>query len=137
MNGKLAGFNFLFCTAIFKKSFSQSKDEPYYLFGFDDPLDALSIIKSFEWAVVVAEQTMKKMDGLEFLERVRINSPCTMGIIMTSDNEIKASLEVLYSGNNYRFVKKPLDRNEIRQAVKEAVAQYEINTGSKKHEVYR
>ena len=51
------------------------KDEPYYLFGFDDPFDALSVIKSFEWAVVVADQTMKKMDGLEFLKKVRKNSP--------------------------------------------------------------
>jgi DNA-binding NtrC family response regulator len=81
-----------------------------------------------EWAVFVADQTMKNMDGLEFLERVRINSPYTIGIIMTRDNEIKANMEVLYFGNDYRFVKKPLDSNEIRQAVKEAIALYENNT---------
>jgi DNA-binding NtrC family response regulator len=112
------------------------KDEPYNLFAFDSPHDALSVIKSLEWAVFVADQTMQRMDGLEFLERVRIISPYTMGIIMTNDNEIKENLEVLYSGNDYRFVKKPLDSDEIRQAVKEAIAQYEINTLSKEHEVY-
>ncbi|MGA7145040.1 MAG: response regulator [Desulfobacterales bacterium] len=101
------------------------KDEPYFSFGFDNPFEALGVIKSLEWAVVVADQKMQKMDGLEFMERVRTYSPNTKGIIMTTDDETKENLEVLYSGNAYRFVKKPLDSNEIKQAVKEAIAQYE------------
>jgi DNA-binding NtrC family response regulator len=107
------------------------KDEPYYLFAFIDPSDALSVINTFEWAIVVADQTMQKMDGLEFMERVRMNSPDTMGIIMISDKEITVNLEVLYSGNDYRFVKKPLDGDEIRKAVKDAIALYEMNFRTK------
>jgi DNA-binding NtrC family response regulator len=98
------------------------KDEPYYLFAFDNPFDALKVINTLKWDVVVADQTMQKMDGLEFLERIRFHSPHTMGIIMTRDDEIRANLEVLYSGNDYRFVKKPLDNIEIRQAVKAALS---------------
>jgi DNA-binding NtrC family response regulator len=71
------------------------------------------------------------MDGLEFLKRVRENSPHTMGIIMTGYDEIKAALDTLYPGCVYRFVKKPLDNNEIKQAVKTAITYYEINAGSK------
>ena len=63
------------------------KDEPYYLFGFNNPLDALSVIKSLEWAVVVADRSMEKMDGLEFLKKVRSHSPHTVGIIMSGYNE--------------------------------------------------
>jgi DNA-binding NtrC family response regulator len=101
------------------------KDEPYYLFAFDNPLDALKVINTLQWDLVVADQTMQKMDGLEFLERVRAHSPRTMGIIMIGDNEIRANLEVLYFGNDFRFVKKPLDCIEIKQAVKAAIADYE------------
>ena len=103
------------------------KDEPYYLFAFANPTDALSVINTFEWTVFVADQTMQEMDGLEFLERVRTQSPRTMGIIMTEDDETRANLAVLYPGDDYRFVKKPLDSDEIRQAVTEAIAQYVIN----------
>lgn len=98
------------------------KDEPYYLFAFDNPLDALKVINILKWDVVVADQTMQKMDGLEFLEKIRFHSPHTMGIIMIRDDEIRANLEVLCAGNNYRFVKKPLDDIEIRQAVKAALS---------------
>ena len=102
-------------------------DEPYYLFAFDNPLDALKVIRTLEWAVVVADRSIQKMDGLEFLKRVRADSPHTMGIIMTDDNEITGELDTSYSGCIYRFVKKPLKKYEIKQAMKMAIAYYEMN----------
>lgn len=54
-------------------------DEPYYLFAFDSPLDALKVIKTLEWAVVVAGRSIRKMDGFEFLKRVRAESPTQLG----------------------------------------------------------
>jgi DNA-binding NtrC family response regulator len=107
------------------------KDEPYYLFSFNNPFDALNVIKTLEWAVVVAEQSMQKMDGLEFLKRVRAHSPHTMGIIMTGYTEMKKETEKLYSGCICQFVNKPLDNLEIKQALRAAIADYEVNAGIK------
>ena len=112
-------------------------DEPYSVFFSDNPLNALNVTKTLEWAVVVADQSMQNMDVLEFLKRVRANSPNTIGIIMTGYNEMKDALDTLYPDCVYRFVKKPLDNNEIKQAVKMAITQYEINAGTKGHEIYR
>jgi len=109
------------------------KDEPYYLFTFDNPLDALKVIRTLKWAVVVADRSIQKMDGLEFLKRVRADSPHTMGIIMSDDNEITVESDSSYSECVYRCVKKPLKKNEIKQAVKMAIAYYETNVGSKEH----
>lgn len=107
------------------------KDEPYYLFSFNNPLDALNVIKTLEWAVVVAEQSMKKMDGLEFLAKVQAHSPNTMGIIMTDHPEMKKETDRVCPDGIYRFVKKPLDNIEIKQAMRAAIADYEANTGIK------
>ena len=109
------------------------KEEPYYLFAFDNPLDALKVIKTLEWAVVVAGRSIRKMDGLEFLNRVRADSPHTTGIIVTDDNDITGELDTSYSECVYRVVKNPLKRNEIKQAVMMAIACYETNVGSKEH----
>ena len=108
-------------------------DEPYYLFAFDNPLDALKVIRTLEWAVVVADRSIPKMDGLEFLKRVRADSPHTTGIIMSDDNEIMEELDTSYSECVYRCVKKPLKKSEIKQAVKMAISYYETNVGSKEH----
>ena len=111
------------------------KDEPYYVFSFNNPFDALNVIKTLEWAVVVAEQSMHNMDGLEFLKKVQAHSPYTMGIIMTGYNEMKKAMDTLYPSCIYRFVKKPIDNIEIKQAVKAAIADYEINTGIKRQAI--
>ena len=111
------------------------KDEPYHVFFSDNPLNALNVTKTLEWAVVVADQSMQNMDGLEFLKRFQALSPHTMGIIMTGYIGIKGTLDTLYSGCVYRFVKKPLDSIEIKKAVKVAIADYETNSGVKSHEI--
>jgi len=108
------------------------KDEPYSLFFSDNPLDALKVAKTLEWAVVVADQSMQNMDGLEFLKRFQTQSPPTIGIIMTGYNEIKDAMDTLYPGCVYRFVKKPLNHIKIKQAVKAAISDYETNTGIKR-----
>lgn len=102
------------------------KDEPYYLFFFNDPFNALNVIKKLEWAVVVAELSMQTMNGLEFMKRFKMISPQTMGIIMTSYNENSAALDILYPDCVSKFVKKPLDNIEIKQAVKTAVGHYKL-----------
>ena len=108
------------------------KDEPYYVFSFNNPFEALNVIKTLDWAVVVAEQSMQKMDGLEFLKRVQEHSPYTMGIIMSGYTEMKEAMDTLYPSGIYRFVKKSIDNIEIKQAVKAAIEDYEINTGIKR-----
>ena len=107
------------------------KDEPYYIFTLDNPFDALNVINTLEWAVVVAERYMKNIDGLDFLKKVRTRSPHTVGIIMTGYTESIDAFDKLYSDCVYEFVKKPLDSIKIKQAVKSAITQYELNVESK------
>ena len=113
------------------------KDEPYHVFLSDNPLNALGIIKTLKWAVVVADQSMQNMDGLEFLKRFQAQSPHTIGIIMTGYNELTEALDTLYPECVYRFVKKPLNHTEIKQAVKMAIEDYEKNLSSKEDSSFR
>ena len=104
------------------------KDEPYYLFAFDNPFYAIRVIKTLKWAAVIAERNMPYMDGMEFLKMVQKNSPQTIGIIMTDYSESISLLNKLYPDCAYQIVKKPLDNREIKRAVKSAITQYELNT---------
>lgn len=108
------------------------KDESYYIFTLDNPFDALSVIKTLEWAVVVVERHMKNMDGLEFLKKVRARSPHTMGIIMTGYTESIGAFDKLYPDCVCEFVKKPLDIITMKQAVRSAVKHYELNAERKR-----
>ena len=102
------------------------KDELYHSFTFDDPDDALSVINSVEFAVVVAEHAMKKMDGIEFIKRVKEKSPNTIGLIVTGYVDFKEALDCIYPGCVYQYIKKPVNKAEIKQAVTSAIVHYDI-----------
>ena len=106
-------------------------DEPYHVFTFDNPFEALSAIESKEFAVVVADQSMPEMAGIEFLEKVKQRSPDTEGMIMYGFVEPETASNAINRGVVNRFIEKPLDINEIKQAVAIASARYEINVESR------
>lgn len=108
------------------------KDEPYHLIAFNDPLEALRAIEEEEFAVVVADQLLPEMSGIDFLKRVKKRSPNTMGIIMTAFVENKAAIDAIRCGYVCQFVKKPLDSKRIKQAVEMAIDNYEIGVTSQK-----
>jgi DNA-binding NtrC family response regulator len=107
------------------------KDEPYYLFAFDSPIEALSVMKALKFSVVVADQSMREMDGIEFFERAKQKSPDTLGIILTSYLDFDKALEALDKGLVNRFIKKPWNCIGLKQAVKTAVENYETNAEGK------
>ena len=107
-------------------------DEPYHVFAFNSPHEALCAIEGKEFAVVVAEQNMTEMDGIEFLNKVKQRSPDTEGIIMYGFVKSKTASGAITNRNIYRFIKKPLDINEIKQAVAVVLDGYEINVENRR-----
>jgi len=107
-------------------------DEPYHIFLFDNPLKALNAIESNEFAVVVADQSMSEMDGLKLLKKVKQRSPDTEGMIMSGFVEPGTVSNAINRGVVNRFIEKPLDINEIKQAVAIALARYKINVESRR-----
>ena len=108
------------------------KGEPYCLFTFASPLDALNAMDLHEFAVVMADQSMTEMDGIEFFKKVKQKSPNTMKIIMTSHLDFDKALDALDKGLVYRFIKKPWDYSKLKQAVNMAVVHHEIKKGGTK-----
>ena len=53
-------------------------NEPYCYLGFDNPEEALAKMEETEIAVVVTDQRMPEMEGIQFLERVKERWPDTI-----------------------------------------------------------
>ena len=102
-------------------------DEPYHISLFDNPLKALSAIQDKKFAVIVSDQMMSEMEGMEFLKQVKHRSPDTEIIIMSGFGEPPAGTNAINKGVVNRFIEKPLDINEMKQAVAIALEQYENN----------
>ncbi len=78
---------------------------------------------SGSYAVVVADRQMPGMDGIEFLSRVRRESPDTIRIMLTGNTDLEATIRVVNEGNLFRFLTKPCPPELLTKALQDALAQ--------------
>ncbi|EGF30988.1 response regulator receiver modulated metal dependent phosphohydrolase [Oxalobacteraceae bacterium IMCC9480] len=91
-------------------------------------VEALAIVESMHIDVIVSDQRMPGMLGIDLLSRVRQISPGTMRILLTGYSDLVAIIGAVNEGEVYRFLNKPWDHAEIKAVVAEA-AEIGIATG--------
>ena len=108
------------------------KDEAYHSFVFDNPSEALKTMEEKQFDVVIFDQSIPEMGGIEFLQKVKAKSPDTAGIIMGCSNDLEEVANIINKGYVYIFVEKPWDIKKLKRAVEMAVINYKISIESKK-----
>ena len=83
-----------------------------------------------EIAVVVADQRMPEMEGIQFLEKVKERWPDTIRIIMTAHLDFDVMVNAVNKANVYRVILKPWDETEIKIAIDNAMAEFTSKEGS-------
>jgi DNA-binding NtrC family response regulator len=81
---------------------------------------ALDIIKAHSIDVIVSDQRMPEMVGIELLSEVRKLSPATMRILLTGYSDLTAIVGSVNDGEVFRFINKPWDHDDIKGVIAEA-----------------
>jgi len=80
----------------------------------------LRILEGARVGLVISDQNMPGMDGIDFVRQVRINYPETLTIILTGYANIKHALKAINEAGVYKFIIKPWDEDELLITVKRA-----------------
>lgn len=83
---------------------------------------ALEIVKGNQIHVVVSDQRMPEMEGIDLLRQVKEASPGTMRILLTGYADFNAIVGSVNSGEVYRYIYKPWSNKEIQETVQAAAA---------------
>ncbi|BBD07387.1 HD domain-containing phosphohydrolase [Desulfovibrio ferrophilus] len=75
-------------------------------------------------AVVVTELNLNGEDGIVFLANARQNSPETVRIIFTAQNDFLDAFNALNTAQAYRFVKKPCPPQDLLKVIAKAVRRH-------------
>jgi DNA-binding NtrC family response regulator len=87
--------------------------------------EGLAILKNTDnIGVIVSDQTMPAMNGIEFLKRAWELSPDSLRIMLTGQGGLELEHEALYKGGAFRFISKPWKNEELKKGLREAVATY-------------
>lgn len=84
-----------------------------------------------DFAVVISDMRMPKMDGASFLSRAREVAPDAVRILLTGQADLEAAIKAVNQGQIFRFLTKPCPRDTLRGAIDSAVAQHRLLTGER------
>jgi adenylate cyclase len=87
--------------------------------------EALEVLKQHDIALIISDQRMPGMTGIEFLKSAAAMRRQTVRIILTGYTDVNALVEAINSGVVYKYVTKPWLNEELQQTVKRGIENYE------------
>ncbi len=88
--------------------------------------EALQLMVANQVGVIVADQRMPEMKGVEFLRKAKQLHPDSMRIVLTGYTELKSVTNAVNEGAIYKFHTKPWDDDQLRDNVREAFRLFEL-----------
>lgn len=93
----------------------------YHVFTTTEGNKALDFLRKYQMHVIISDQRMPVMPGVELLRRSREISPRSVRILLTGYSDLAAIVGSINEGEVYRFISKPWDNSELQTIVAEAV----------------
>ncbi|MEY2409956.1 MAG: hypothetical protein QOF48_2626 [Verrucomicrobiota bacterium] len=78
------------------------------------------------FAVVISDLQMAEMNGVEFLQEVKIQSPETVRMILTGYAAAETAIQLVNEAGIFRFLTKPCPGSALTKAVHDALQQYRL-----------
>jgi CheY-like chemotaxis protein len=97
-------------------------EDDYEVLTANDPRRGLELLDQHApVAVVITDQRMPGMTGVEFLTRVFEKHPTTTRIILTGFADMEAILQAINDGHVYAYISKPWEPDQLKQVVRRAM----------------
>ncbi|HZP38424.1 MAG TPA: sigma-54 dependent transcriptional regulator [Methylomirabilota bacterium] len=80
-----------------------------------------------EVAVILTDQRMPGMSGIELLRRSQERAPDAVRIVLTAYTDVDSLMEAINTGRIYHFVPKPWDPNELLLTVRGAAQRWHLH----------
>lgn len=89
--------------------------------------EALKLMDQHKVSLIVTDQRMPNMTGVEFLSKSMKSQPDTIRILLTGYTDIESVISAVNSGQIYRYVTKPWDPVDLANTVDKAIERYELS----------
>ncbi len=86
--------------------------------------DALQIIATEPVALILVDQRMPQMTGVEVLEETSRLDPRIIRILITAYADIEAVIDAINRGNVYQYIKKPWEHEDLRMGIMRGLEHY-------------
>jgi diguanylate cyclase (GGDEF)-like protein/PAS domain S-box-containing protein len=98
----------------------------YHIFTANSGMEGLEVLARNEVDVIVSDQRMPGMTGVEFLGKAKEIYPDTVRIVLSGYTELQSVTDAVNQGAIYKFLMKPWDDTQLREHIDEAFRRKEM-----------
>lgn len=104
----------------------------FQIFTANSALNALQILeKNPDIALLIADERMPEMSGLNLIEIVLKKYPDIINIILTGFGDLQTIIKAINMGGIYHYVTKPWKQEELKITIENALESYELRQQNK------
>lgn len=107
-------------------SFKATFRRDYKVFIANTGAEGLEILQSNKINVIITDQRMPGMSGVEFLQEVLKIDSEPIRILLTGYADINAVIDAVNKGHIYYYINKPWDEQQLRIVIKNAFEIYRL-----------
>jgi response regulator RpfG family c-di-GMP phosphodiesterase len=107
-------------------SFRASFRRHFNIYTAESAAEARKILATAEIHVILSDQRMPKMTGIEFFESILDIYPDPIRILVTGYTDINAVIDAINRGQVYKYLTKPWYDNDIRNFIETSYELYRL-----------
>jgi response regulator RpfG family c-di-GMP phosphodiesterase len=96
----------------------------YTVFTALSGLEGLEILSENDIQIIITDQRMPNMTGVEFLEEVITKYPTPIRILLTGYTDMSAIIDAINKGSIFQYLNKPWDEEELEEVIEKAFDVY-------------
>jgi len=108
------------------KSIARQFRNKYKVFTATSALEGFKIMETEHIQVVLADQRMPEMTGVDFFNLIKDKFPDALKLLLTGYSDIEAVIGAINDGQIFRYITKPWNQDELESILKEAFEKYEL-----------
>ncbi|MCJ8278221.1 MAG: hybrid sensor histidine kinase/response regulator [Bdellovibrionales bacterium] len=88
--------------------------------------EALKTLEDHQFSLIISDQKMPEMTGVEFLKKAIDHQPDAIRILLTGYTDLESVIGAINQGQIYRYVTKPWDPEELQGIVQQAIDVFQM-----------
>ncbi len=102
------------------------REDGYKILCASSGPEGLELMAKHEIGVIVSDQRMPEMTGVEFFSQVKDMYPNTIRMVLSGYADLDSVTDAINRGWIYKFLNKPWDNASLRNSLQEAFRRYEL-----------
>lgn len=108
------------------------RNEPIDVLTASNPTEAFELIERADPQVIVSDQRMPDMSGVDFLASVRDRHGDVVRMMLTGYTDMTIAVEAINKGEIYRLITKPWNDEELKATLRQAFDHYDLKAEIKR-----